>query len=119
MTDCHVEDYMDRVHASVFRPAIAGMIVLLAAPVLAQAPTDPSTRASVLDAARDALTGQSVPPERSKIDKALSWYDNQYVLEKIFGGWNGIRIGGGDFPAGAGMKFGAAYDKALTSRDSD
>src|SRR5262245_33974100 len=111
---------MDCVHTSVFRPAVAGMIVLLASPVLAQAPTEPlSTRASVLDAARDALTSQSVPPERSKIDKALSWYDNQYVLEKIFGGWKGIRIGGGDFPAGAGMKFGVAYDKALTSPDPD
>jgi hypothetical protein len=120
MTDCHDEDYMDRVQTSVFRPAVACMIVLLASPVLAQAPTEPpSTRASVLDAARNALTSQSAPPERSKIDKALSWYDNQYVLEKIFGGWKGIRIGGGDFPAGAGMKFGAAYDKALTSRDSD
>ena len=58
-------------------------IVLLASPVLAQAPTEPpSTRASVLDAARGALTSQSVPPERSKVDKALSWYDNQYVLDK-------------------------------------
>src|SRR4030095_14857002 len=99
---------MDRVQTFVFRPAVAGMIVLLSSPVLAQAPTEPPpTRTSVLDAARGALTSQSMPPERSKVDKALSWYDNQYVLEKIFGGWKGIRIGGGDFPAGAGMKFGA------------
>jgi hypothetical protein len=120
MTDCHVEDDMHRVHSSVFRPAVAGVIVLLASPVLAQAPTEPpSTRASVLDAARDAQTSQSVPPERSSIDRGLSWYDNQYVLAKIFGGWKGIRIGGGDFPAGAGMKFGAAYDRALTSPDPD
>jgi hypothetical protein len=111
---------MHRVHASVFGPAVAGLIVFLASPVLAQAPTEPlSTRASVLDAARDALTSQSVPPERSTIDRGLFWYDNQHLLAKISAGWHGIRLGGGDFPAGAGMKFGAAYDKVLTSPDPD
>ena len=77
------------------------------APALAQAPSEqPSTRAGVLDQAREALTSQSVPPERSTIERGLYWYDNQYVINKIFGGWKGIRLGGGDFPAGAGMKFG-------------
>jgi hypothetical protein len=52
-----------------------------------------------------------VPPERAKLDKALSWYDNQCVLEKIFGGWKGIRIGVGDLPAVAGMKFGVPTTK--------
>ena len=82
-------------------------------------PAEPSTRASVLDQAREALTSQSVPPERSTIERGLYWYDNQYVLNKIFGGWKGIRLGGGDFPAGAGMKFGVAFDKPLTKADPD
>ena len=94
----------------VFRPALTAMILLLASPLMAQAPSEePSTRASVLDQAREALTNQSVPPERSTIERGLYWYDNQYVLNKIFGGWKGIRLGGGDFPAGAGVKFGVGF----------
>jgi len=96
------------------------MIALLGSPVPAQTTSEPSpTRSSVLDAARDELTSQSTPPSRSKVDRALYWYDNQYVLEKIFAGWKGIRLGGGDFPAGAGMKFGVAYDKGLTTAIPD
>jgi hypothetical protein len=101
-------------------PKAAALIALLASPALGQTSAEPSaTRAGVLDEARQALTSQSAAPERSWIERKLYWYDNQYVLAKIFGGWKGIRIGGGDFPAGAGMKFGAAYDKALTAADPD
>jgi Omp85 superfamily domain len=104
----------------VFRPALTSMILLLASPLMAQAPSgQPSTRASVLDQAREALTNQSVAPERSIIERGLYWYDNQYVLNKIFGGWKGIRLGGGDFPAGAGVKFGVGFDKPLTKADPD
>jgi Omp85 superfamily domain len=103
-----------------FRPAVAVMIVLLASPLMAQAPSEPSsTRASVLDQAREAHASQSVPPVRSTIERGLYWYDNQYLLAKISGGWKGFRIGGGDFPAGAGMKFGVAYDRPLTNVDPD
>jgi hypothetical protein len=31
------------------------------------------------------------------------------VLSKIFGGWHGFHIGGGNFPAGAGIKFGVGF----------
>src|SRR5262245_8434952 len=100
--------------------AVAAMIALLATPVPAQTTSESSgTRTSVLDAARDAQTSQSAPPTRSKVERALYWYDNQYMLEKIFAGWKGIRLGGGDFPAGAGMKFGVAYDKGLTTAIPD
>jgi hypothetical protein len=100
--------------------ALAVMIALLASPALAQTTSEPSpTRSSVLDAARDELSNQSTPPSRSKVERALYWYDNQYVLAKVFGGWKGIRVGGGDFPAGAGMKFGVGYDKGLTTSIPD
>jgi outer membrane protein assembly factor BamA len=68
---------------------------------------------------RDTLATQSVRPQRSTIERGLYWYDNQYLLAKLSAGWKGIRIGGGDFPAGAGMKFGVAFDKTLTSADAD
>jgi hypothetical protein len=104
----------------VFRPAVAVTIVLLAAPLRAQPPSElSSTRASVLDQAREALASQSVPPERSKIEQGLYWYDNQHVLDKILGGWKGFRLGGGDFPAGAGMKFGVAFDHLLANADRE
>jgi hypothetical protein len=80
---------------------------------------EPSTRAGVLEAARVERTGDVTPPARSSTERALYWYDNQYVLAKLFGGWKGIHLAGGDFPAGAGMKFGVGFDKALTSSDPD
>jgi hypothetical protein len=107
-------------HTYLVAAGMAAMIALLASPTPAQTTSTPSaTRSSVLDAARDALASQTAPPTRSKIEQGLYWYDNQYVLAKIFGGWKGIRIGGGDFPAGAGMKFGVGFDKGLTTADPD
>ena len=106
---------MHDVLMSLFRPAAAAMIVALASPALAQAPSDPSTRASLLDQARQELTSQSVPPQRSKVERWLYWYDNQYVLEKLAAGWKGIHLAGSGFPAGAGIKFGVGFDRTLTS----
>ena len=101
--------------------AMAAMIASGRVAVPAQTTSEPpATRSSVLDAARDALASQSTPPTRSKMEQ--DWNlgtHNQYVLAKIFGGWKGIRIGGGDFPAGAGMKFGVGFDKGLTTADPD
>jgi hypothetical protein len=72
-----------------------------------------------MEQARETLAGDTTAPQRSAVERGLYWYDNQYLLAKVFGGWKGIRIGGGDFPAGAGMKFGVAYDKPLTKADPD
>lgn len=91
----------------------------LAAPVMAQEPSEPSTRASVLDQAREALASEAAPPRRSLIERGLYWYDNQFALTKFLAGWKGLRIGGGDFPGGAGMKFGVAFDKSLAAADPD
>ena len=111
---------MDERHASIFTPAVAAMIVLLASPLLAQAPPDPSSsRADLLGDARESLTGQAVPPGRSTVERGLYWYDNQYVLAKLFGGWKGIHLAGGDFPAGAGFKVGVGFDHAIGSADID
>ena len=72
------------------------MLLLIASPLMAQAPSEqPSTRASVLDQAREALTSQSVPPERSTIERGLYWYDNQNVLNKIVWWMEGIPSRGG------------------------
>jgi hypothetical protein len=110
---------MHPVQRSIFRSALAGMLMLAAAPVLAQSSEEPTTRAGLMQTARETLATQSVKPQRSAMERGLSWYDNQHVLDKIFGGWKGIRFGGGDFPAGAGMKFGVAFDKPLTKADPD
>jgi hypothetical protein len=110
---------MHAVHHSVFTPALAALLILGAAPVLAQTPEEPSSRAGLMEKAREMSAGEAVPPQRSSIDKSLYWYDNQYLLTKVLSGWTGIHLAGGDFPAGAGTKFGVGYDRALTSPNPD
>jgi hypothetical protein len=108
---------------SVITASVASAVLsggLVASPALAQSSSDqPQTRESVLASARNAPTSLSAPPTRSTVERGLYWYDNQYVLAKITSGWKGFRLGGGDFPAGAGMKFGVAYDRPLTKADPD
>ena len=96
------------------------LVLVAASPVFAQTASDqPATRTTILENAREALTTTSTPPERSRVEGWLYWYDNQYVLAKLLGGWKGFHLAGGDFPAGAGLKFGVGFDKGLTSSDSD
>ena len=78
-----------------------------------------TSRAQTLEAARNSKASEIVPPERSSVERKLYWYDNQYVLAKIFGGWKGIHLAGGSFPAGAGFKFGVGFDHALGSSVPD
>ena len=72
-------------------------------------------RAELLAAERDKKASDTTPPQRSVVERALYWYDNQYVLAKIFGGWNGLHLAGGDFPAGAGLKYGVGFDRTIGS----
>lgn len=100
--------------------ATVALCAWLQAPALAQAPLEPlATRADVLAHARETLAATSEPPRRSSLDRGLSWYDNQYLLTKIAGGWNGVHPAGGAFPAGAGLKFGVGFDRQLTPADAD
>ena len=110
---------MRAVHCSVVRPVLAALLAVVASPVLAQTPEGSSTRASLMEQAREALASESVAPRRSSIERFLYWYDNQHVLEKPVRGWKGIHFAGGDFPAGAGLKFGIGYDRPLTSAHAD
>jgi hypothetical protein len=93
---------------------LAALLALVASPVLARAPEEPSTRASLMGKARETLPTQSVTPRRSATERGLYWYDNEHVFAKLFGGWKGIHLAGDDFAAGAGLKFGIGYHKALT-----
>ena len=107
---------MRAVHCSVFRPVLAALLAVVASPVLAQSPEGSSTRAGLIEQAREALASESAAPRRSSIERFLYWYDNQHVLEKPVRGWKGIHFAGGDFPAGAGLKFGIGYDKPLSAQ---
>ena len=110
---------MHAVHYAVVRTVLAVLLTVIASPVLAQTPEGSSTRASLMDQARDALASESAAPRRSSLERFLHWYDNQYVMEKPVRGWKGIHFAGGDFPAGAGLKFGIGYDKPLSSAHVD
>src|SRR5215208_5484257 len=102
--------------------ALSLVVALLwSAPAPAQAQAQSggsSTRAALLAAERDRKAAQTAPPRRSAVEKGLYWYDNQYVLAKIFGGWHGIHMAGGSFPAGAGIKFGVGFTHT-TERAAD
>jgi len=95
------------------------LLGLIPAAALAQEPgtqsAEGASRAALLAAARDQKAAETAPLERSTVERALYWYDNQYLLPKVFGGWKGIHLAGGDFPAGAGMKFGVGFDHAIGS----
>jgi hypothetical protein len=73
------------------------------------------TRADVLAAERDRKATETAPPTRSVVERGLYWYDNQSLLAKLAAGWNGLRPAGGDFPAGAGMKYGVGFRRSLGS----
>ena len=75
-----VEDDMRLVHYSVLGPVFTILLAPAASPALAQTSEDSSTRASLMEQARDALASESVAPQRSAIERGLYWYDNQYVL---------------------------------------
>jgi hypothetical protein len=112
---------MQKEPSRVFAFGVATVLLALASPTLAQTPeSDPAaTRASVLDAAREALEAESTPPKRSSTERGLYWYDNQYVLAKLSAGWKGFHLASGNFPAGAGFVVGVGFDQALASRDDD
>jgi hypothetical protein len=96
--------------------AVPGDVLAATAEETQQAPT----RRALLSAERDAKAKQIAPPERSFLEKKLHWYDNQYVFAKLFTGWRGIHLAGGDFPAGAGVKFGVGFtDRAIGSAYAD
>jgi hypothetical protein len=108
-------------YSRILTATVATVLVTLASPARGQnsEQEQPASRAAVLDAAREAMAAQSAAPARSRTDRQLYWYDNQYVLAKLTAGWKGFHLAGGDFPAGAGWKFGVGFDTPLTSRESD
>jgi hypothetical protein len=105
----------------IFRLGVACLPLLAVGATVAsaqdQATANPS-RTALLIAERDHKGTTVAPPTRSSTERALYWYDNQYVLSKIFGGWHGLHLGGGDFPAGAGVKFGVGFTHEIGSAAS-
>jgi hypothetical protein len=106
-----------RINRSLGHVVLAGLLVgCVPLVALAQEGTTASPgRAELLAAERDKKASEVTPPERGKVERALHWYDNQYVLAKIFGGWNGLHFAGGSFPAGAGTKLGVGFSRAFGS----
>src|SRR6185295_13623826 len=87
------------------------LLLLAPAPALAQADDDSAqspSRTASLAAERDKKATETSPPERSFMERALYRYDNSYGFS-ILGNWHGIHLAGGDFPAGAGTKFGVGF----------
>ena len=93
------------------------LIFLVACPVSAQERTEDQTsvrsRADLLATEREEKTSQTEPPKRSKVEHALSVYDNWEGIPFVFQSWHGFHLGGAGFPAGAGTKFGIGYTHDL------
>jgi hypothetical protein len=53
---------MHSVHHSISTPALAALLMLGTAPVLAQTPDEPSSRAGLMEQARETSAEESVPP---------------------------------------------------------
>jgi hypothetical protein len=91
---------------------MCGALLASAWPSLADAGQDaapPATRAERLDAEREARAAATTPPDRTMVERALLWYDDQQVLARLLGGWHGFHGAGGNFPAGAGSGVGIGY----------
>jgi hypothetical protein len=88
------------------------LVAALSPAVLGQTAEEP-TRDKVVEAARDAKSVATAAPQRSTVERALYWYDNQYVLAKVFEGWHGFHFAGGGFPAGAGTTYGVGFRHAF------
>lgn len=72
------------------------------------------SRAALLAAERSQKAAESSPPQRGTIERALYRYDNGAgALPFVFQAWHGFRLSGGQFPAGAGTTFGAAFARDL------
>jgi len=95
------------------------LLLFVAAPARASADDEASQnlgRATLLAAERDKKATETSPPERSFVERALYRYDNSSGLS-LFGNWHGLHLAGGDFPAGAGTKFGVGFKHAIGSSD--
>jgi hypothetical protein len=98
---------------------LAWSLLLMAVPALASADDEAAqnpSRAAALAAERDKKATETSPPERSFVERALYRYDNSYGFS-VFGNWHGLHLAGGDFPAGAGTKFGVGFKHAIGSSD--
>jgi hypothetical protein len=94
---------------------VAVLAVAPAAASAGQQSAPAPDRAALLAAEREKKTEETTPPERSLVERALYWYDNQYVLPRITAGWNGFRLANGNFPAGAGTAAGVSFTRATGS----
>src|SRR5262245_7320587 len=86
------------------------LMTVVAAPVSGQ-DQDPdqgssASRAGLLAGEREKKATTASPPVRSKVERALYKYDNGFGTPFIFQTWHGLHLAGGNFPAGAGLKFG-------------
>lgn len=90
---------------------IAVLALFIGVEVSAHAQTSPKpSRASLLEASRLARMQTIEPPSRKTIETELTRFDQAMLfVGKVQRGWHGIRLAGGDFPAGAGLNYGIGF----------
>jgi Omp85 superfamily domain len=93
--------------------ALLVLVAAAAPPALAQDQSAADSRAALLTMEREKKASETSPPERSKVERALLYYDNWAGLPFVFQSWHGFHIAGGSFPAGAGTKSGIGFTHDL------
>ena len=80
-----------------------------------------STRVDLLEAAREAKAAATVEPSRTAVERGLQRIRSSFdVVGNNQSGWNGLRLAGGAFPAGAGFAYGIGFtDPDIASRSPD
>jgi hypothetical protein len=77
-------------------------------------PTSAASRAALLAAEREKKATETSLPQRSKVERALLWYDdNWYGIPFVFQSWHGLHLADSRFPAGAGVKVAVGFTHDL------
>src|SRR5262245_11039202 len=108
---------MRRCSMSMARSCMVLLLLATASPARAQDQnqTADASRAALLAAERDKKAAETVPPQRTRIERALYNYDNGFGTPFIFQPWHGLQLASGHFPAGAGTAFGVSFTRDLGS----
>lgn len=75
--------------------------------------TTPATRAAEIELKREQKAANLQPEEQSRIEHDLDVFENDRIIQRIFGGASGLRLHLGGLITGSGLALGPEYDKPL------
>jgi Omp85 superfamily domain len=103
---------------AMFRVSIIVALLTAASAAAAQSQepdqTSTTSRTALLAAEREKKATEVVPPQQSRVERALYRYDtSSTTLPIVFAPWHGVHLASGTFPAGAGTGIGLGFTHDL------